>query len=300
MPAENSQSDGVGAEVVREAASRSLTARGVRVYRARVREAGGGWTEPWSWEVGVADPAGRLVQVRHFYSDESPVVKLADAAARRWPWFAGEDGSGGAAEGESGTIEIGREYYYGGPAQWLDWSGDGFYAPARVLWALEAILGTIVAERASAVEVRNHPCVRYIGRVRPGEAAGVAEVKLVDRPGPGDEWRLLDAELCIDGSGRVRRIAWTPAIGTRIKPGVLPRLATALHGPPEPDPRTTPPGRLWNVLELWDYGCAVDITRPSHLMTEPVSFREMIGEVWRARHAYKQRTARPEPPRTAP
>jgi hypothetical protein len=75
------------AEVVRAAAKQSLAAHGVRLHRVRIMETDGAWTDPWSWEIGVADPAARSVQLRHFTAEDSPVEKFAEAVARKWPWL---------------------------------------------------------------------------------------------------------------------------------------------------------------------------------------------------------------------
>lgn len=149
-------------EVLRAAARLSLDAHGVRLYRARTRELDdGGWSDPWSWEVGVAHPAARSVQLRYFLAEGSPVEKLAEAVAQRWPWL-DEDATPrepGPRTGQE-TIEIGRTHYYGGPDRWIDWSDMSFYGPAHALWPLEALLGTMSATRAGRSEVRGATCTR--------------------------------------------------------------------------------------------------------------------------------------------
>lgn len=281
-----------GAEVVRGAARLSLAARGVRLYRARAREADGGWTQPWSWEVGIGDPAARSVQLRHFHAEDSPVRKLAEAASRRWPWL--DDDSPpdpGAKKGEE-SIEIGRKDYYGGsPQGWLDWSDMEFHGPARALWPLEAVLGTTHATHAGVADVRGETCNRYVTEVLPGKAVAVEGVQLVDPPQPDDYWRALHADVCIDSAGLIRRIAWSPAFERRFKPGLLPRAAAGFAK----DPPSTheAKGRLWYLTELWDYGCRADITAPTNLIdTQGASLRTIVRDLWRMRREYKKRTPR--------
>ncbi len=220
-------------------------------------------------------------------------MKLAEASVR---WFGGEspptDGEDHVAE----TIEIGRERYFGDSDRWLNQTDSASYGPARCLWALEAILGTTSASHAGSTDVRGESCTRYAAEVLPGEAAGQAETKLVDPPKSDDDWRALAADVCIDGRGYVRRIAWSPTTGRRFKPGLL-RPAIALDRTPDSDRLTSGEGRLWNVIDLWDYGCHVDIAAPTELFdtaTEGPSFREIVHDLWRMRREHKRRTARPE------
>jgi hypothetical protein len=145
------------------------------------------------------------------------------------------------------------------------------------------------ASRVASTDVRGDPCARYVGDVVPGEIAGQSGIKLVDLPKPDDDWRVLTAEVSIDGSGRVRRISWSPTTGRWFKPGMLVRLATRPDRRPTSDPGTSE-GRLWNVTEFWDYGCEVQITAPTNLTTEAPPLREIARDLWRMRREYKQRT----------
>src|SRR5262249_43083558 len=92
-----------GADVVRDAAVLSLAADGVRAGRFRVREADCGWTQPSSWELGVADPAVRSVHWRHVLAEDSPWVKLGEAVVRRWPRL--DDDDPPDEQGSSGHYE---------------------------------------------------------------------------------------------------------------------------------------------------------------------------------------------------
>lgn len=80
MGAASSTPGAAEAETVRQACRRTLATPGARIYVATVYEQPGGWTEPLSWEIGVADPAARRVLLRHFVSPEDPLMKLAREA----------------------------------------------------------------------------------------------------------------------------------------------------------------------------------------------------------------------------
>lgn len=285
-------------EVVRAAARRSLAADGVRFYRVRTRETeNGGWTDPWSWEVGVADPAARSTWMRHFFAEASPIKGFAEAMERKWPWL-GEDAPppepGPQTAGE--TIDIGREHYYGAPNGWIDWRDARFHGPAQPLWPLEALLGTTTATRAGSADVRGDPCIRYISGVLPGEAASLEEVTLVDRPEPDDDWRAVTCDVCIDGDGLVRRTAWSPNTGTRFKPGSLSRLVMRADRRGRDDAAFPGGGRLWTITELWDYGCDVEITVPTDLIDASggASLRRIVSELWKMRREYKRAQRGPQ------
>lgn len=294
------------AEAVRAAARLSLAAPGVRVHRSRVREAEGSWTEPWSWEVGDADPSARSVRLRHCWAEDSPLekvtdasVRLSEAAARRWPWLAGETPSQAPAHGDGETnkidyqtIEIGRKWYGGGPHVWSDRSDKLTYAPARLLWPLEAILGTTAAAHAGITDVRGESCVRYVGEAQPGEVADRVEIELIDPPRPDDDWRKLAIDVCVDSKGLVRRIAWSPTIGTQFKLGWLPRLAAILERSSTSDDGVDRAGRLWNIVELWDYGCHIEICAPTDLLDlgEAPTVGTIVLNLWRKKQQHKQRT----------
>jgi hypothetical protein len=181
--------------VVRAAAESSLAAHGARVYTATVIEdRAGGWTPPWSWRTGVANPARRAVQLKSFDSEASPVVKLAKAAAKRWPGLDGDPptGEGPFAGGE--MIDIGRRHFYGSTAGWLDWSDVSYYGPAQPLWILEAMLGTVTAEPVGRGEVRGESCARYLAEVQPGRVAGRSGSSssiLLARGTIGSSWRRM-------------------------------------------------------------------------------------------------------------
>jgi hypothetical protein len=174
------------------------------------------------------------------------VHRLAEVSARKWPWVFGdeppsEDGPRAAGE----MIEIERRLYYGASDRpWVLLSEHTSYGPAMTLWALEAILGTTSATGAGRTNVRGEPCARYVVEALPGEIAGQIGIKLVDAPGPDDDWRVLSAEVCIDDSGFLRRITWSPTVGRRFKPGLLARVAMTLGKGPSPDdcPRRRGPG----------------------------------------------------------
>jgi hypothetical protein len=151
------------------------------------------------------------------------------------------------------------------------------------------MLGTTDATRSGDAEVRGEACMRYAVEVAPGQAAGLEGIQLVDLPKPDDYWRVLHADVCIDRSGLVRRIAWSPRYEPRLKPGLLPRVVARLAK--EPPPAHDSEGRLWNVLEFWDYGCEVDITAPTNLIdTSDSSLRKIVRDLWRMKREYQKRT----------
>jgi hypothetical protein len=272
-----------GGEAVRLAAARSLNVRGLRVYRTRVRQANGSWTAPWSWEVGVASPATRSVQLCHFIAEGSPVDRLAKAAEHRWPWLS-DDRSFESPGTDMETIEIGRRLFIGGPGGWGLVTARPFYGPKMALWALEALLATIRASPSGSADVRGEPCVRYLGEALPGEIAGQDGIVLVDEPAADDAWRLLATDVSVDAEGFVRRVAWSPRGGPR-KRGVLDRLDKRFgsgHGPT---------GSLWEVTEFWAYGCHVEISAPSELIDpSTVSLADIVRETRAAKREYKRKS----------
>jgi hypothetical protein len=283
------------ADAVREAARLSLAARGLRLWRARLREADGGWTEPWSWELGSAHPAARSVRLRRFFAKDSPWAEILDGVPRRWPWLGGDEPSEPGPEDGGEVIEVGRKWYFGGSGhRWIDW-GEMRYGPARALWPLEAILGTIRATRAADTDVRGADCARYVMEILPGEAASREGTTLVDPPNADDDWRRIHCEVCIDSGGLIRRIAWSPAFGKRHSPGLVGRAAKTFGNDSAFDQDAA--GRLWNVIEFWDYGCHVDIATPTDL-ADPhggPSFREVIQDLRRMRREYRQQVRQPPP-----
>jgi hypothetical protein len=296
MSTEPSHGESSDTEVVRAAATRSLAARGVRLYRARTRETDdGGWTDAWSWEVGVADPAARSVRVRHFHADGAPLEKLTEAVLHRWPWLGDETPPPDPDPRDNAeTIEIGRTNYYGGPDRWIDWSDMPFYGPARVLWPLEAILGATTADRAGSIDLRGEACARFLCKVLPGNVARLDGIELVDSPEAGDDRRELSVDVCIDLGGLVRRVMWSPTTGKRFKPGLLPRLAAHFDKSPPPDPAFDADGRLWNLTEFWDYGCEIEISAPTNLIdSSDTSMLDIANDLWRMRRKYKQQHDRP-------
>jgi len=98
----------------------------------------------------------------------------------------------------------------------------------------------------------------------------------------------MDAEVCIDGSGLIRRIAWSPAFSKRFKPGLLLRIAMKLgKEPPPPDEAES---RIWNLIEFWDYGCEVDISAPTKLIdSSDTSLLTIARDLWRMKRDYKKR-----------
>jgi hypothetical protein len=114
-----------------------------------------------------------------------------------------------------------------------------FEGPAFALWPLEALLGSASATPAGDSDVRGETCSRYVTEVLPEKAAGLEGVQLVDSPQRDEYWHALHADVCIDGSGLIRRIAWSPAVGWRFKPGLLPRAAARFAKDPSlpPDAR---------------------------------------------------------------
>jgi hypothetical protein len=278
------------AEVVRAAGRLSLAMTGVCLYRATIRQAGRGWAKPWSWEIGVANPAARSVRVRHHDTEGSPVQRLAEAAVRKWPWL--DDGCSPREPGPRAgaeSIEIQRAQYYGGSDRWIDWSDMPCHGPARALWPLEAILGARTATEGEGIEVRGDLCSRYLTDVLAADAARLPEGTLVDPPRSDDDWRALTADVCIDEHGLVRRIAWSPTTGRRIKPGLLPRLAARVDKNTNADDACDPPGRPWHVTELWEYGDNVEIDAPTNLIDQSdTSMRDIVTDLWRMRRRYQR------------
>jgi hypothetical protein len=281
-------------DTVLVAACASLKARGVRVYMASLRQADGAWTEPWSWRVGVCDPDARASRLRYFFAEDSPVTKLSEAAAKAWPCLGEDAPSGpGPRTGEE-MIEVGRMRYYGGPRRWMDWSDHESYGPNRALWALEAIQGSVTARLVGSVDVRGELCEQYVCDVRPAGIAHTGGIQLVDPPEPRDAWRVIDANVSVDSGGLVRRIMWSERFGAIFRPGLVPRLLAREDHPVAYDGGFSDSGRLWHVIELWDYSCEVEIRAPTEFAGK-VPLRHAVRDLWRKRRKYKQRTKHPRP-----
>jgi hypothetical protein len=277
------------AEAVRAAARLSLAADGVRVCRWRSRQSEKGWTEPWSWELGVADPLARAVQWCHHLAEESPWTKLAEAAGNRWPWLSDDAATEQATEVGYETIEIGRTVYGGGANGWWMSSDEPRYLPSLGLWPLEMLLASTSAERAGSTETRGVACERYLGEAHPGKVAALATVKLIDAPAVDDDWRVVCTDVSIDAQGFVRRIAWSPTTGTRFTPGLVARLAGRLDRSPAGHP-TDSEGRPWYWLELWDYGIKASVRSPAHVNEHhDVPLHVIARDLWRVRSQYRRR-----------
>jgi hypothetical protein len=292
MASDSGQRPRDDAEAVRAAARLSLAARGVRLCRFDVREDDGGWTKPWAWQVGVADLSARSAHWHHYLADDSPWMKLGEAAVQRWPWLDDEHTLADRDErGGYETIEIERQTYGGGNGWWSAHSDLPVYGPARGLWPLEAILGTTRATAIGFADMGGESCARYLCEVRPGDAIGSGQVKLIDPPVPDDGWRALGADICIDAGGYVRRIACSPVVGRFYKPGLLPRLLTHLARRSDSDQSRSGEGRRWTVIDLWDYGCSVEVTAPTDLRDPAeTSLLDIARDLWQMRRKYKERT----------
>lgn len=216
--------------------------------------------------------------------------RVAEAMAQRWPSLIDDSpAERGSRVPDYETIEIGRRWYGGGAGGWSD-HGESGYGPALGLWPLEAILATKVVTRADDVEVRGEPCARYLCDVGPGDVAAREGVSLVDPPGADDDWRALAADVCVDRGGLVRRVAFSPLFAGRFRPGLLVRAAAKLDRNSNPDQARASQGRLWTVIDLWDYGCQVEISAPTNLIdTEGApGFRAIARDLWRMRRDYRQ------------
>lgn len=85
-----------------------------------------------------------------------------------------------------------------------------------------------------------------------------------------------------------------PTTGKRFKPGLLPRLAERLDRNATADHAVDASGRLWHVIEFWDYGCDVEIIAPTNLIdSSDTSMRDIFKDLWSMRRDYKQTHRRP-------
>jgi hypothetical protein len=261
----------------------------VRVFRATTFEVPDGSTVTWQYQTGVADPAGRSACVRTVVPEDSPLQELGDAIVRRWLWLAPDEPPNTSDPGEGGeSIQIGKTVYHADDGGWSDWSDLPLYTPRLVLWPLEATLGISVVRRTETRDVRGNQCVCYLGEARPGDVACESETQLIDPPEPDDEWRAVFAEICVDTDGLVRRIAWSPKFGKRRRGGVL-SLVSGIAGSSFDGSSGEPSSRAWEVTELWDYGCEVQIAAPSELVTpDSGSLRELARDLWKKRREHKQ------------
>lgn len=272
------------ADTVRSAVLRSLHTDGVRIYRLDANETKDGWATPWSWQIGVASPRTRAARVRIILTEASAPMKLAAAAARRWPWLEDNDDDG-ADDEPAEVIEIGAAKYYGGPDRWLDWTHHHTDPRSRVLWPLETILGLESATRLHDADVRDATCACYRGTVRTPDAPPAADARLED-----GRWSSLLAEVCIDDAGLVRRVAITATTGERFRPGILLRLVAALSREDELTSGDDRPWRPWHFVELWDYGHPVEITAPTAIIDRSgASMRDVVRAFWRMRRDDRRR-----------
>ena len=311
---ESSRAASAEAEAVRAACRRTLAEHGARIYLTVVTLCEDGWTEPWMWQVGDADPNTRRLHLSSCVSDQSPVVKAFGRLEQRWPWLADED----QAENEPPMpvperIYIGRRAFLRARAGWRD-EGNQSNTTGLGLWALEAAQGMRTASVAPEKNVRGERCRCYLGEVRPADVVGQPGIELVIAPEPDNDWRAMLAEVSIDDAGLVRRIACSPTVGRRQKPGLLFKLLERLEHrvlrtePPAQDPEFQ--NRTWAIVELWDHGCPVTIEPPTPLI-EPdpppnkaiaiahniIDWMKIITiglvQLWKKRRAYRRRMNEP-------
>lgn len=137
---------------------------------------------------------------------------------------------------------------------------DGPRGPNDPLWPLDALFGA----RDDAVEIRSE-AVRGVAATRcrltldlaRADAALPAGVSVP--AGPYRALRAMPAEVWLDAAGLARRVAVSAESA---------------------DPVTTAPGKhAWTIVELWDFGVAVDITppRPDEVVPPHEAYRDRPG-----------------------
>ena len=101
------------------------------------------------------------------------------------------------------------------------------------------------------------------------------------------------ADVCVDAKGLIRRIAWTPKFHKHRSGGLVPRLGR-LSSSPQPSVQAAG-SRIWELLELWDYGCDVQISAPPDPITnrDDPSWSEIARDLWRLKREYKPTSPAP-------
>jgi hypothetical protein len=262
---------------VREAARRTLVAGGARVWRR-------GFLDPpgkpsflaffLMLEEGVADLPRRRARLRMLETPEAGA--FIERMASKWPWLE----EGWVTDEEPGertaTIMIGARRYVQRGERWhLAEHESQLGNPA---WILDTLAGARGAARIGSEDVRDVSCERYALEPVDLRAAVRASGGRLELPLHGSiENPTLQGNVWIDGNGLIRRVTWSQTPWGRSRQ----RDRQAPH-------------RLWQTVELWDFGLAVEIEepKPEPRPDEPgPSARQLLEfgrSLWRKRAEYRR------------
>jgi hypothetical protein len=225
---------------------------------------------PWEWEEGLTDLQRRRTATTMTLAEGDRVMK---AILERWPWleYLDDDDDDG-----SQTLHLGSATYHVAGERCVEISAGLETGPrghADPTWIIDALAGAGETEPVAGESVREIETQRY---------ATTLDLDRAERTlggafsaGPHDR-RPLRADVWVDSEQRVRRVMWSAARGRCRRPGLLIRDPTCASGP-----------RPWSMLELWDFGVAVDIPTPDHHRERAVLVRAAY-HLWRTRRAWRR------------
>jgi hypothetical protein len=155
----------------------------------------------------------------------------------------------GEFSGPNEMIYDGANAYLQIGGQWTGFFlGDpgGPRGPNDPLWPLDALFGANGdAAEIRSETVRDVPATRYRLTVDLARADAALPAGVSVPAGPYRALRRMPAEVWLDADGLARRVAVTAPAGTASEE------------------------QIWSIVELWDFGVAVDITPPGPDEVEP-------------------------------
>jgi hypothetical protein len=144
--------------------------------------------------------------------------------------------------GPSDMIYDGANAYIRVARRWTGFSlvdPGGPRGPNDPLWPLDALFGAgDDAVQIGPEAVRGVPATRFRVAVDLAQADAALPAGVSVPSGPYRSLRRLPAEVWLDGAGLARRISVNP------------------------EPTAAADAQVWSIVELWDFGVAVDITPP--------------------------------------
>jgi hypothetical protein len=184
---------------------------------------------------GVADLVARRARVSQslFFTDRATAEFLGSG-----------DSDPGASEpgGHSEMIYDGANAYVRVADRWTGFfltDPDGPRGPNDPLWPLDALFGASdEAVETGPEAVRGIPATRYRVSVDLARADAALPPGISVPAGPYRSLRRLPGEVWLDAAGLVRRISVNS------------------------EPTAAADAQVWSIVELWDFGVAVDITPP--------------------------------------
>ena len=233
---------------------------------------------------GVADLARRRLRVS--VEPGAGWDDLFDALLERFPWL-DDDGDDDGEDPQAFSVYAGTARYFGHDGNWFQAAkgdpGAAQRSPNDPLWIVEAlaVVDGVSRPRTGRELLRGASCRRAAFIVDP-----LTHATELEPPGPhplmgrisdaaGGLSHRLTGEIWISDEGRIHRASWTRIVARR------PRW-----------PFTAPRSRLWQTIELWDFGVEADIELPSPQPEEKARIGDVlagIGWLWRRKRAYERR-----------